>query len=261
VRLAQSWRQAHRLGAQLRGAGTGGVSRLAQRYLALYAGVLTAVFAATLLAGYAGKGGKARFEELTVERLNLVEPDGTLRLVMSDRAHFPGAIIRGREYRHPRPDAGLLFFNDEGTEDGGLIFSGHRDSSGRIVDSGGSLTFDQYEQDQLVQLLGQHDSEGHIAGLIVSDRPERPIQQDLAELPQIAALPQDQQQALMAQRRSSTYYGASRISVIRGTDGVATVSLRDAAGRERLVLGVAADGSASVKFLDAQGRVQRELTP
>jgi hypothetical protein len=237
------------------------VSRLAQRYLALYAGVLTAAFAATLLAGYAGKGGKARFEELTVERLNLVEPDGTLRLVMSDRAHFPGAIIRGHEYPHPRPDAGLLFFNDEGTENGGLIFSGHRDSSGRIVDAGGSLTFDQYEQDQLVQLIGEHDGDGHTAGLIVSDRPERPIQQDLAEIARIAALPQDEQQRLMAQRRAAHYYGANRISVLRSTDGVAAVSLRDAEGRARLVLGVAADGSASVKFLDAQGRVQRELTP
>jgi hypothetical protein len=237
------------------------VSQGAQRYLGVYAGVLTAVFVATVLTGYAGKGGKARFEELIVERLNLVEPDGTLRLVMSDRAHFPGAIIRGHEYAHARADAGLLFFNDEGTEDGGLIFSGHKDSSGRVIDSGGSLTFDQYEQDQLVQLIGQHDGDGHTAGLIVSDRPERSIQQDLAELPKNAALPDAQRQALMAQRRASHYYGANRISVIRGTDGVATVSLRDAEGRARLVLGVSADGSASVRFLDAQGHVQRELTP
>ena len=112
-----------------------------------------------------------------------------------------------------------------------------------------------------MQLVGQHDSDGHTAGLIVSDRPERPIQQDLEELPKIAALPEAQRQALMTQRRASHYYGSKRISVIRGTDGVATVSLRDADGRARLVLGVAADGSASVRFLDAQGRVQRELTP
>jgi hypothetical protein len=237
------------------------LNQSAQRYLAIYAGVLTAVFVATVLSGVASTGGTARFTELTVERLNLIEPDGTLRLVLSDRARFPGAIIRGHEYPHARPDAGLLFFNDEGTEDGGLIFSGHRDGSGRVIDSGGSLTFDQYEQDQLVQLVGQHDSDGHTAGLIVSDRPERPLQQDLEELPKIAALPEAQRQALMTQRRASHYYGSNRISVIRGSDGVATVSLRDADGRARLVLGVAADGSASVRFLDAQGRVQRELTP
>jgi hypothetical protein len=83
------------------------------------------VFAGTVLSGFADKSKVVRFEELDVQRLNLVEPDGTLRMVISDKARFPGAIIRGKEHAHTRPDAGLLFFNDEGTEDGGLIFSGH----------------------------------------------------------------------------------------------------------------------------------------
>ncbi len=231
------------------------------RYLAIYAGVLTVVFAGTVLSGFTGKSNPARFEELDVQRLNLVEPDGTLRMVISDKARFPGAIIRGKEYAHARPDAGLLFFNDEGTENGGLIFSGHRDATGRIVDSGGSLTFDQYEQDQLVQLIGEHDSDGHTAGLIVGDRPDRPIQEDLAELPKLAAMPATERAALMQRRRRDNYYGATRITVTRGSDGVAAVSLRDAQGRARIVMGVAADGAASLKFLDADGTVLSEVTP
>jgi len=126
---------------------------------------------------------------------------------------------------------------------------------------GGSLTFDQYEQDQLVQLIGQHDSDGHTAGLIVGDRPDRPIQEDLAELPQLAAMPAAERAALMRRRRQDNYYGATRITVTRGTDGVAAVSLRDARGRARIVMGVAADGAASLKFLDADGTVLNEVTP
>jgi hypothetical protein len=182
-------------------------------------------------------------------------------MVISDKARFPGAIIRGKEYAHARPDAGLLFFNDEGTENCGLIFSGHRDAAGRVVDSGGSLTFDQYEQDQLVQLIGEHDSDGHTAGLIVGDRPDRPIQEDLAELPKLAAMPAAARAALMQRRRRDNYYGATRIEVIRGTDGVAALSLRDAKGRARIVMGVTADGAASLKFLDADGRVISEVAP
>jgi hypothetical protein len=97
-----------------------------------------------------------------------------LRTVISNKARFPGLIIRGKEHRHPRPQAGMLFFNDEGTENGGLIFGGDKDKDGKIIDSGGSLTFDQYEQDQIVQIEGSHDSNGHFAGLIVFDRPDRP---------------------------------------------------------------------------------------
>jgi hypothetical protein len=58
---------------------------------------------------------------LTARRINIVEPDGTVRLTLSNRADFPSGWMRGKEY--PRPDrtdaAGLLFMSEEGTEEGG----------------------------------------------------------------------------------------------------------------------------------------------
>lgn len=91
-----------------------------QRLLVIYSGLLTLVFAGTVLTGATSSTRRASFDEITVHRINLVEPDGTLRMVISDKARFPGAIFHGKEYRHPRSAAGMLFFNDEGTEDGGL---------------------------------------------------------------------------------------------------------------------------------------------
>ncbi|MEO8809878.1 MAG: hypothetical protein ABI386_06505 [Rhodanobacter sp.] len=214
-----------------------------------------------MLSGFVVAPKKTTLQELDVQRINVVEPDGTLRMVISDHARFPGAIIRGREYAHPRSQAGMLFYNDEGSENGGLIFGGHKDSDGKIVDSGGSLTFDKYDQDQLVQLVGAHDSSGHEAGLIVSDRPDRPIEQELPEFAKIEKMPAAAREKLMRERQTTAYYGATRITVARGDDGVAKISLRDALGRPRIVMGVARDGSASLKFLAADGKVQNELTP
>ena len=232
-----------------------------QRVLVVYSGVLTIAVVAALLSGFVVKPKKMQLDELDVRRINLAEPDGTLRMVISDKASFPGAIFRGKEYPHPRGAAGMLFYNDEGTENGGLIFSGHKDKDGKIVDSGGSLTFDKYEQDQLVQLLGAHDSSGHLAGLIVSDRADRPIEQDFIDADKLNAMPEAQRDALMQQRQTDGYYGATRISVTRSDDGIAKVSLRDAQGHPRIVMGVAADGASSLKFLDADGKVLNELTP
>ena len=49
-------------------------------------------------------------------------------MVISNKADFPGIIIKGKETPHPdRKTAGMLFFNDEGTENGGLIFGGSKD--------------------------------------------------------------------------------------------------------------------------------------
>jgi hypothetical protein len=236
-------------------------AQFGQRFLVIYSGVLTLVFAASMLSGFVMPPGKTTLQELDVQRINLVEPDGTLRMVISDKAHFPGAIIRGKDYPHPRPQAGMLFYNDEGTENGGLVFSGHKDRNGKIIDSGGSLTFDKYEQDQLVQLIGAHDSSGHEAGLVVSDRPDRPIQQDLPEFAKIETMPAAAREKLMQDRAKTAYYGATRITVARGDDGIAKISLRDALGRPRIVMGVAKDGASSLKFLDAGGKLLNELTP
>jgi len=63
----------------------------------------------------------------------------------------------------------MLFYNDEGSENGGLIFGGRRDGHGDVVDSGGSLSFDRYNANQVVQLLGVDDKDNHMAGLAVSD--------------------------------------------------------------------------------------------
>ncbi|PXA05828.1 hypothetical protein DD898_12855, partial [Staphylococcus pseudintermedius] len=84
---------------------------------------------------------------IDVQRINVREPDGTLRMVISDQTRFPGLILHGKEYPHPRSRAGMLFYNNEGTEQGGLIFAGKQGADGN-VSSGLSLSFDRYEQDQ-----------------------------------------------------------------------------------------------------------------
>src|SRR3954464_12128502 len=114
------------------------------KVLVAYSSVLTTVLAAFALAGSVAAKTQT-FEELDVRRINVREPDGTLRLVISNRARLPGVIVGGKEQPPvDRPQAGLLFYNDEGSENGGLVFSGHRNVNGDIADSGGSLSFDRY---------------------------------------------------------------------------------------------------------------------
>src|SRR5882757_6166576 len=125
-----------------------------QQVLITYSAVLSTTFAVVLLIGAKSHGNRT-FDEIQVHRLNLVEPDGTLRMVISDRDRMPGVIVKGKESpKADRPGAGMLFYNDEGSENGGLVFGGHRNDKGEIVDSGGSLTFDKYGASQIVQLAG-----------------------------------------------------------------------------------------------------------
>lgn len=57
-------------------------------------------------------------------------------MVVSNRVGFPGAIPGDREYRHPREAGGMIFFNDEGMENGGLVFGGMRGRTASLTPAG-----------------------------------------------------------------------------------------------------------------------------
>src|SRR2546429_9304568 len=71
------------------------------RFLAIYSGVLTLVFAATVLCGFTMMRNP-HFGIITARRINIIEPDGTVRLTVSNRADFPGGWIHKQEA--PRPE-------------------------------------------------------------------------------------------------------------------------------------------------------------
>src|SRR5258708_1409523 len=101
------------------------------RLLKGYAILVTAIFGALSLAAFKQSSQKTKFTEIDVERINIVEPDGKLRLVISNRPRSIGPIYKGKPFGYPgggRP--GLIFFNDEGTENGGLTFTGKKEADG-----------------------------------------------------------------------------------------------------------------------------------
>src|SRR5580692_12203611 len=120
------------------------------------------------------------FREIDVQRINVREPDGTLRMTISNSATAPGLIFKGKEHAFPnRQAAGILFFNDEGTENGGLLYGGSK--KGQNVSSGGHLSFDQYEQDQVISLDQTEEHGRRRAGLTFFDRPTSALSMDLVD--------------------------------------------------------------------------------
>jgi hypothetical protein len=215
-----------------------------------FAGVIV-LGAIVLLTGFSPA---QRFETINVGRINVREPDGTLRMVISSAAQAPGIIVKGHEQPHPsRRSAGMIFFNEEGTENGGLIFDGKRDSTG--VHGGGSLTFDRYEQDQVVQVLADEDGTTRSAGVVVNDQPEELLDYGLIEKGRLLSGPAQAE----AFKNAHAGEGSRRAFLGRNGAGDSQVVLSDAKGIKRLVLRVAPDGTAMIEFLDAGGQVTRRI--
>lgn len=102
------------------------------RVLIGYSAILTTVLTGALVTQAVGGPAKAVFQEIDVQRINIREKDGTLRMVISNTDQMPGIIYKGTDYPHPnRKTAGMIFFNEEGTENGGLSFGGRRGCGAR----------------------------------------------------------------------------------------------------------------------------------
>jgi hypothetical protein len=145
------------------------------RFVKRYAAVTSILLIVLAGAAFTRQARHARSDEITVERINVVEKDGKLRMVISNRERSPGPISRGKPFGYPggtRP--GMIFFNDEGSENGGLTFTGRRLPGGAISASTG-MSFDQYNQDQVVTLQYTDNNGNRRMGLSVADRADVPI--------------------------------------------------------------------------------------
>lgn len=132
------------------------------------------------LTGFKGDNS-AKFDTLDVERINIVEPDGTVKMIITNVARFPNGKdeVNGRVLNESRKKrSGMLYFNEEGIEAGGFIYDGAKNEQGHSA--GMSLTFDQYNGDQVMQILTTDSKRGDKrnirSGIMFNDRAEHETQ-------------------------------------------------------------------------------------
>ncbi len=233
------------------------------RFLAVYSGVLTLMFAATIVTGFAENERKASFEQIDVQRINIVGPDGQNQMVISNRQLIPDAIIDGKTFpSHGRhDDAGIIFYNSEGDEDGGLAFGSVKIANGYSAD--GDLMFDQHKQDQTVGIQYSDDNGKRQAGFHVWDRPDMDLAQMVEHFNSVKNMPagpeKDAAMKQLQEQIKNGDYGATRFFAGKTPNKDATVFLCDAKGNPRLRLSVTAAGEAKIDFLDENGKVTYSL--
>lgn len=220
--------------------------RLHQR-ISLTALLVLAVLGA---AAFQTRDTNARFTELTVERVNVVEPDGQLVLAIANTARLPDPLIAGKTVETPRTGPGMIFFDGKGWEVGGLTYSTREVENG--YRASGHFAFDQFRNDQVVYLSYQDNGTRRTAGLYVVDRARSPrIDEVLALREQAAKATAEEKKALEEKMRGTS---AQRIFV-GSEEETAMVRMRDRAGRDRIRMSVDAKGAAQLEFLDESGKV------
>ncbi|WP_122466265.1 hypothetical protein [Brevundimonas lutea] len=199
--------------------------RREMRGLKLYALAATVVMVGAGVAAFSQQAEPAVFDRLTAQRIDIVEPDGTLRAVLTSDAATPGPIIDGREGTRNMPVSGLILFDHEGDEIGG--YASGRNAQGDIM----VHTMD-FGQSEALASFRRIDAEGRgSVGIFLNDQP-----------------PAD----MLSREATQIDWGRIKLQT---PERNAEILMTDTQQRPRIRLVVDAEDNARIEVLDAQGGV------
>jgi hypothetical protein len=230
--------------------------------LRLLAGAGAILSTALLVSGFNSTRSTPHIDVLDVERINIREPDGTLAVVIANQARMPGNIIDGLEYSRREGVSGLLFYNSEGDEAGGLVQSSARNPDGSFRSAFGQLSLDRFESDQMVAVRYWENQEYRSSGVMVSDYPRHNLVEWAVASDSINRLREDEQPAArQALRRRFFQEGRWEVQrlFVGQENRTALLELKDTQGRSRIRLAVDSLDVPVLEFLDPAGSVVFQL--
>jgi len=200
------------------------------------------------------ESNRPRFEEIDVERINIVDADGKIRMVISGKDRSPGWIWHGRHYPGRPKQAGIIFYNDDGEECGGLVFGNW----------GMSFTFDQRDQDQVIGLMYNEENGSRWYGLNIWDRPNRSMAEMLERWDAIRSVPEGPERERLMNEFRKDFPSPLRLFIGREKsperDEVRVV-VADSKGRARVRIVVDSKDWPKVEILDENGKAIYRIPP
>jgi len=200
-----------------------------------------------------------QMDELTVKRINIIEDDGTIRMVLSNKARQHSGQMDGEDMEFRDRHAGMIFFNDEGDECGGLIYG--VSEAGETKNSGMSLSFDQYKNDQVIQILNndivRNGKMQKSRGFMINDFPEDShiveTMKAMREAEKIEDKAERRKRMMEIQQESGprplVFLGKSR-------DGMNGLFLNDEEGNPKLMIFVDQEGNPKIQTFTSEQEVK-----
>ena len=220
----------------------------------IYAVVSSLIFGILLFSAFTKP--KQTFDEITVQRLNVVEKNGQLIMVAANSDRMPDPIVNGKTFKAERPP-GMIFFNGLGDENGGFVFGAVKKDDYYGAYQG--ITFDKFKQAQTMALMYNDKKGKYRAGLQIWNWPETPLDEILTRQEEIAKMPDGEGKSLAAKKLQEDNFSPTRIYVGKNADKESEVTLSDAKGKVRIKMSVGADGNPKLDFFDENGAITYSL--
>lgn len=218
-----------------------------------------------LLSAFTDKTNTKAFEQIDVERINIVGADKKPVMVLSNKRLIPGPSMNGKTYPREYADgrenlSGIIFFNDQGDEVGGLLYNGlKRDSTYSAV---GHFSFDQWKQNQVLAMQYLDNGKSRRAGLRIYDRPTNVSLDEIFdrfkarnEVPKNSAA----YDSITREIKASNLRGDNGVErmFVGSQDEVAQIVLKDKQGKIKIKMYVDKTGEARIIFYNDEGKVTK----
>lgn len=120
-------------------------------FLMTYAIASTLLLSFIVLNSFKSKENTTKFDEIEVKKITVLGEDNLPRMVLSNETRQHSGRINGKEMEKRERPSGIIFFNNQGDECGGIVHQ-TKIKDGKIL-SGMSFTMDNYNDDQVIQIL------------------------------------------------------------------------------------------------------------
>ncbi|WP_047247750.1 hypothetical protein [Maribacter thermophilus] len=228
--------------------------------LKIYSLTLTSILVFLALSSFNQQSLEKKFDEITVERINIVEPNGDLKMVISNKSKqhpgmFDGKVLFGERAR----PAGMIFFNEEQDEVGGILYQGNKKDGASWI-----LSVDQYKTDQVMQMRYLKNNNGNARyGIQFWDKDEDVTMPVIAKkMDSLKSNGHTMQEAIeiIKNSKKGAPITAERMFIGKTMDKDAGVFIQDKMGTDRLKIYVDDQNTPRIEILDEKGNVIKNLT-
>lgn len=231
-------------------------------FLQLYSITCTAIIVGIFLMSMTANDKHAKFDEITIKRINLIGEDGSLRMILSNETRQHPGRINGKDLPKRERGAGTLYFNYDGDECGGLLYGNMNTDS--VTTSVFSFTMDQYKQDQVIQLINSEYVENGKAtierGLSIG---EYPVGSNLGHIIEKVAALEKISDETERNRKIADYMqengGKNRMFLGRNSNNNTGLFIKGPDGKTKMKIYVDPKGDPQIEVIDSNGKMTNIL--
>ena len=212
-----------------------------------------------VLTGFNTKDRIEKFDEITAKKITVVGEDNLPRMVLSNEKRQHSGRMNGKDWAKRERPSGIIFFNNQGDECGGLVYQ-TKEKDGKLI-SGMSFTMDNYKDDQVLQILNDEfytDGKAYIErGISINQFPlGTNIDERNKKLDELKKIPDERERRAKISELMRNEGSVNRLFIGKTKGNSSGLFLSGPDGKPKMMIYVDDKGTPKIQTFNDKGEVK-----